>query len=651
MDRRNPPLLLFGAAALTLLLAPLCAAARDSRKASDEWLSVRSQNFLVVGQAGEDEMRRAAQRLEEYRAAFSRLLSGEHFDFSVPTTVILFRDDAAYTPYKPLLGGRLAAGVAGHFQPGAEVNYITIALDSEGGRDSSTLLHEYAHLLVNNYFRLAPLWVKEGLAEYYSTARLSKDRRRLTLGGPIRARARALRAGAWLPLRTLFAVDQQSPHYFEAGKRGEFYAESWALVHYLMSAGRREQFSRLLGLLAEGATIDDALREALHTDAAALEAELLAYVAANRYAERTEAIDGARAAAEQMPVRALSRAESLYYLGDLLLRSDRRDAAEEHLRRALEADPSLAAANVSIGVLLKARGSYAEARAHLERATASDPSSHLAHYHLADTLYREGVGEGLKEPSISAFEEKTSRVRAGLVRASEIAPGFVEARKLLAAVELDRGAGPDEAAAVLVRALAVAPRRADLKLLLAQALTAKGDFAGARRLTAEVEAHGGDPLLREQARRVFAHIAEREEREAAAREREREEAARAEQAEAAEPGPLQPCDMPLRGPQRKALRFDGAQACGRLLRIECDEGDSVSLLFEGGERILRLRAAALNRIRFVTYTAQVKTGQLTCGPRQPADYVLVTYRPRRDDKSATDGEAVAVEFIPEGWNN
>ncbi|HWW74527.1 MAG TPA: DUF1570 domain-containing protein, partial [Pyrinomonadaceae bacterium] len=229
------PLLLLAAAALP---GPRAGAERKSgaeqQSQARAWTGVRSQNFFVAGVAGEKELRRVAVRLEEYRAAFSRLLSPEHFDAGVPTTVVVFPDDAAYNPFKPILGGRRANSVAGYFQPGADVNYITVTLDPDFELD--TLLHEYTHLLVNNYFRGAPLWLKEGLAEFYSTARLSADRRRVTLGEAPGRRARELRGRALIPLDTLFNVDQNSPYYYEAGQRGLFYAESWALVHYLLVA-------------------------------------------------------------------------------------------------------------------------------------------------------------------------------------------------------------------------------------------------------------------------------------------------------------------------------------------------------------------------------------------------------------------------------
>jgi hypothetical protein len=109
--------------------------------------------------------------------------------------------------------------------------------------------------------------------------------------------------------------------------------------------------------------------------------------------------------------------------------------------------------------------------------------------------------------------------------------------------------------------------------------------------------------------------------------------------------------MPAQGgPQYKRLRFEGEQACGRLTEIACDD-KGVTLRVEAGGRTLSLRAAELTDVRFVTYTAAVKTGRLTCGARRPADPVLVTYRLKRDAGQSADGEALAVEFIPEDWNH
>ena len=652
MKRLYPRLFLFALLAALVSSAPRGARVEGGRQAAGggAWLSVRSRNFLVEGEARERDLRRVASRLEEYRAAFSRLLPDEHFDTGVPTAVVVFPDDPAYAPFKPLLAGRTAQGVAGYFQPGADVNYITIVLERGAARDPATLLHEYTHLLIDNHFSAAPLWLKEGLAEFYSTARVSEGGRRLTVGEPPEQRVRDLRGARQLiPLGTLFQIDQSSPYYSESGKLGLFYAQSWALVHYLSEVRggvRRAGFARFTTLLAEGQGVEDALRGAFGAGADEIESGLAAYVQAGRF--RAEAEEFARPLDfdARLSARPLTEAETVARLGDLLFRTGRYDEAEGFLKRAVELDPRLASARVSLGALRLRQGRHTEAREQLQEATAADPLNHLAHYHLADALHREGAsaGDGVVTPA--EFEERTETIRSELRRAIALAPGFVEPYRLLATVELERGDRYAEAAELLRRASALAPRRVDLVLMLAQAEMLGGRFDEARRLAEPFARRNADERMREQAAAVVARIESRRKDAEAERARADAEA----RADAAVP-PAQPCDIPVRGgPQQKRLRFEGSQVCGRLAEIECADAGGIVLRVETAAGTLRLRAEDLRGIRFITYTTAVKTGRLDCGPRERADHVLVTYRSKRDERAASDGEAVAVEFIPEDWN-
>ena len=51
-----------------------------------------------------------------------------------------------------------------------------------------------------------------------------------------------LRGKKLLPLATLFEINRTSPYYNEREKSSIFYAESWALIHYLThgQGGRRQ---------------------------------------------------------------------------------------------------------------------------------------------------------------------------------------------------------------------------------------------------------------------------------------------------------------------------------------------------------------------------------------------------------------------------
>src|SRR6185436_10524310 len=90
----------------------------SSAQAKDTWTSVRSRNFTVIGNASEKDIRNVADRLEQFRAVFGSLFPTIPLNSAAPTTVIVFKNDNAFRPYKP------NQEEAGYFQPGEDVNYI-----------------------------------------------------------------------------------------------------------------------------------------------------------------------------------------------------------------------------------------------------------------------------------------------------------------------------------------------------------------------------------------------------------------------------------------------------------------------------------------------------------------------------------------------
>ena|SRR2546430_15827919 len=68
--------------------------------ARDTWTSVRSKNFLLVGNASEKEIRQVGVRLEQFREVFSKLFTKVNFSSPVPTTVVVFKSDSSYKPFK-----------------------------------------------------------------------------------------------------------------------------------------------------------------------------------------------------------------------------------------------------------------------------------------------------------------------------------------------------------------------------------------------------------------------------------------------------------------------------------------------------------------------------------------------------------------------
>ena len=93
---------------IALFLAVLCTfqtgavQAKPAPQTRDNWRSVRTNNLFVIGNADADKLRQVATWLEFFHSSFARLVSRNVLNPSVPTTVIVFRDDASFTPFKPL---------------------------------------------------------------------------------------------------------------------------------------------------------------------------------------------------------------------------------------------------------------------------------------------------------------------------------------------------------------------------------------------------------------------------------------------------------------------------------------------------------------------------------------------------------------------
>src|SRR5262245_23718524 len=102
----------------------------ESGYAADKWLSIRSKNFLLVGNASEASIRRVGRNLEEFRAGFSLLFPAIGQQAVSPITVVVFKDDGSFRPFKPLYQGK-PASLAGFFQAGQDVDFIALTGDTE----------------------------------------------------------------------------------------------------------------------------------------------------------------------------------------------------------------------------------------------------------------------------------------------------------------------------------------------------------------------------------------------------------------------------------------------------------------------------------------------------------------------------------------
>lgn len=640
----------------------LLAAASASASAKDTWISVRSKNFFLIGNGGEKQVRQVATRLEQFRDVFTRLFSQAKFNSPVPTTVVVFKDDSSFRPFKP-------GNVAGYFQSGPDINYIALSAESSGGDEDDpfrVIFHEYVHLLVNNTMGGVPVWFNEGLAEYYSTFYID-DERKAFLGKIISNHVLYLREQKMLPFKTLFTVDHRSPHYNERGKQGVFYAESWALVHYLLQGkdgARAPQLGAFLGQLGAGVPLETAFKNAFNTEFEMLEKELKEYVKNSNYRSTRVTFERKLEFDTEMQSAPISESDALAYLGDLSMHLGDLAGAEKRLSQALAIEPGHAMANSSLGLVRVRQRKFAEARPLLEKAVAANSQNYMVHYNYAFALSVEGAGEG---NMISGFSPATADLmRAELKKAIELSPTFPESYRLLAFVNLVTGDHLDESIIMLKRGLALSPGNGEFSFLLAQLYLRKQDFKGVRQtLEPLVRNNGTEPQLRSNAQSLLDTIARMEGQMSGGMES--AEAGSSETGDNTSSPPAGPPRLRRRGEASGAPRGSDdpdvvlsdrgyslpirkpeageAQEQGILVRVDCDQTGAVTFTVKVGERLIKLRTADMSGVRFVSYLPQ-PPGDMSCGPRKSEEVVVVTFRPAKDPRAKISGELVSMEFVP-----
>ncbi|HYP02734.1 MAG TPA: tetratricopeptide repeat protein, partial [Pyrinomonadaceae bacterium] len=445
-----------------LLVAPAYGLANmvtATAPAKDVWTSVRSKNFQLIGNASEKDIRQVATRLEQFRLVFSQLFPKANLTSTVPTTVVVFKNDSSYRPYKPVYGGKVADHVAGYFQPGPDVNYITLTTERREESPYAVIFHEYVHFIVDNNLGDPPTWFNEGLAEYYSTFEIENDREVL-LGKQIVNHILLLRE-RFLRLEDLLRVTRRSPVYNEREKKGVFYAQSWALVHYLLQSNQGQripQLGRFSELLAAGKPLEESFQQAFQTDFKTMEQELQKYVRNNTYRMNAFTATKPLVFEGEMQSTTLTEAEALAYLGDLLLHSNRLEDAEARLQQALTLAPDLPMAQASLGMLRVRQNRLSDAREHLRKAVAANSQNYLTHYYYAYALSRTATSPGLVS-RISA--ETAEAMRAELKKAIELNPRFPEPYYLYGVVSLMTNTELSEAARLLMVGQTLAPGRHD----------------------------------------------------------------------------------------------------------------------------------------------------------------------------------------------
>ena len=585
---------------------------------ADKWLSVRSKNFLLLGNASEAEIRRAGRYFEEYRSSFGMLFPKVQQSPSVPTTILVFKNDDSLKPFK--------AGMGSAFFHGSEdINFILVTASLGSMK---TALHDYAHSITRDVADSLPVWAAEGLAECFSTFTVGAKQNEYLLGNTSDTHLATLSQTPLLTLKTLFAQqDRGSVYYNEASRQGILYAQSWALMHYFLlgpNGKRRPQVAQFLTLLSSGMPTEDAFTEAFESDYPTLDDEFRNYISHPWPNLKIVSNGDLQVDVKSIPTRTLSEAEAEFYLGDLLVHTNRLQEAETHLKNALTKDPNQSSAQGSLAMLRMRQQKPDEARMLLEKALQSDPKNFLINYYYATLL--EGTNKAAMRQHVNS--------------SIEAAPRFVAAYALLARANLSAGENLPEAETLLKKSLTISPGREDLRFLLSQIYLRSNRTADGMALLKTLGRVTPDPELRRKITTMLDELAPTQQVFTEIR-------PDAVPAEIAKESPGENVPEPAVPASRRDTILEplvpigpsvtGEKVNGLLTFLDCANG--LTLRIQTGSTTMELHSSNPSQIQFLSYTSNV-TDNIQCGSRNPGTPVSVTYRPVPGGL----GEPLVVEF-------
>src|ERR1035437_3062466 len=189
-----------------LLAFPLSLA----RASTEQWLEVSSNRFTVLSNSNEKQARHVLDQFERMRWMFQVLFPRASIDPSTPMVIFAAKNEKTFQSVEPesyLAKGQLH--LAGLFLRAPDKNYVLLRLDADEEHPFATIYHEYTHMQFSSISEWVPLWLNEGIAEFFQNTDIhEKD---VSIGEPNAMDILYLRQNRLIPLPTLFKIDATSP--------------------------------------------------------------------------------------------------------------------------------------------------------------------------------------------------------------------------------------------------------------------------------------------------------------------------------------------------------------------------------------------------------------------------------------------------------
>jgi len=469
------------------LLFPVLLPPASARGAEPHWIRIDSDHFSVLTDASEKRGRDAVVRFEQMRAAFLQLLMKTRLNIPEPISIIGLKSNDEFSKVAPTRQDEAIAR-GGFFIAGDDRDYFVLDLSQD---DSwRAISGNLCRVLLNYNYPPAQDWFDEGLVAYFSSIKV--DNTQMQIGGdpesseptgsasgnPHQSFVELLNNSTWQSIAELFKTRLETPGTRENTHNPRFDAQSWIVMHYLVSQDKLSSTGTYLGLVeSEKLPVEEAIQKAYGMTSSQLQQAVKDYfhVLAPALQAQGTGKGGGTIPGSLKPVAAPVTAdvvgtsthetrepEAQAMVAEMSLRlPEHRDQALKDLESIVSTpNGDNAVAHRALGWDRMEHKQFDQAVDEFARAIALDARDPFSHYYLALWKYREAQSSGQETKGLA-------NMMTDLHIVLDWDHAFAEAHSMLAMAQLE-GGGVHAAADSMRAAIQLSPRNQGYLLNMAK---------------------------------------------------------------------------------------------------------------------------------------------------------------------------------------